>query len=383
MMFIRALCVLLFLLAHFGVSAGELSANASRDVALTELVMNDTDVFIKKFVQEHYTFYGLASYYNNVNYFIVESDGLLSIDNNNVFKLHENQWFAAVGRFNVLLIKASSVSFQVGDTGLKILAPEGWKQQDVVVKLGTKPELPSIAPELNQIRYSHLWGPLAWLSKCVEFSVVAIQTYIVSNWGLAIVVFSILLKLALLPVGVMTVRFQRRVSQIQFQIAPHLSEIKKHYKGEEAHNRLMAVHKSLGVTPFFTLKPMLGSFIQVPILVAVFNALGEMPQFQNQSFLWMDNLAYPDVIFSLPFSVPMFGDVVSLLPLAMTAITLISTLIYKNPHAPESEIKRQKRNLYLMAASFLVLFYPFPAAMVLYWALANILQTIQQQIIRI
>jgi membrane protein insertase Oxa1/YidC/SpoIIIJ len=47
------------------------------------------------------------------------------------------------------------------------------------------------------------------------------------------------------------------------------------------------------------------------------------------------------------------------------------------------ELKRQKRNLYLMAAAFLVFFYPFPAVMVMYWMLANILQTIQQKVIKI
>ena len=52
-------------------------------------------------------------------------------------------------------------------------------------------------------------------------------------------------------------RFQRRVSQVQAQLAPQLAEIKANYDGEEAHNRLMAAHKSLGVLPFYTLKPML------------------------------------------------------------------------------------------------------------------------------
>jgi YidC/Oxa1 family membrane protein insertase len=145
----------------------------------------------------------------------------------------------------------------------------------------------------------------------------------------------------------------------------------------------MAAHKSLGITPFYTLKPMLGSFIQVPVLVAVFNALGEMPQLAGASFLWIGDLAYPDVIAMLPNAIPMFGDKLSLLPVIMTLVTIFSTLIFQNRSATEAELRRHKRNLYLMSAVFLVLFYPFPAAMVLYWTLANILQTMQQQLIRI
>jgi len=118
-------------------------------------------------------------------------------------------------------------------------------------------------------------------------------------------------------------------------------------------------------------------------LIAVFNALGEMPQFTGQALLWIDNLAYPDVIGHMGFSVPMFGNTISLLPFIMTAVTLFSTSNFKNSHAPEAETKSQKRNLYLMAVTFFVLFYPFPAVMVLYWTLNNLFQAIQQQVIRI
>jgi len=123
------------------------------------------------------------------------------------------------------------------------------------------------------------------LSKLIESILVLIQTYIVSSWGAVIIVFAILLKLLLLPVGIMTTNFQRKVSQIQSSLAPKLSDIKANYDGEEAHNRFMIAHKELGVSPFYALKPMLGLFIQLPIMIAVFNTLGEMSQFAGQSFL--------------------------------------------------------------------------------------------------
>ena len=123
------------------------------------------------------------------------------------------------------------------------------------------------------------------LSKLIESILVLIQTYIVSSWGVVIIVFAILLKLLLLPVGIMTTNFQRKVSQVQSSLAPKLSDIKTNYDGEEAQNSLMAAHKELGVSQFYALKPMLGLFIQIPILIAIFNALGEMSQFAGQSFL--------------------------------------------------------------------------------------------------
>ena len=331
--------------------------------------------------ENKYTFFGLASYYNNTNYYVVNKASINKIGIDKKTILQEDEWLAVVSRQNVLAVKASGVSIDLVGSNLSI--DSQITSISPLIKIIAKSELSSIAPELDQIRYIHLWKPLAWLAKVIESALVLIQENIYSNWGWSIVIFSVLLKLLLLPVGVMTVKLQRKVSQVQTKLAPKLAEIKATYDGEEAHNLLMAAHKELGVSPFYTLKPMLGSFIQVPILIAVFNVLGEMPQLDGQSFLGIENLAFPDAIGHFPFSIPMFGSTISLLPIIMTAITMYSTVIFQNRHALDAEIKRQKRNLYFMAAAFFVLFYPFPAAMVLYWTLANILQTIQQQLVKI
>ncbi|MDX2345573.1 MAG: YidC/Oxa1 family membrane protein insertase, partial [Legionella sp.] len=280
---------------------------------LFSLLVNATEVPVAVFpaevisekVAESYAFFGLAAYYNNVNYYVVDADTLRRINEDEVVTLRKNQWLAAVGRLKVLLIKAEGLSVHLDEKALIISNSEVLSQSSVEVKTVSKPELSSIALELDQIRYAHLGQPLAWLTKLVERSLTVIQANIVSNWGMTVVVFGVLLKIFLLPVSMMTVRFQRKVSQVQGLLAPQLAEIKANYDGEEAHNRLMAAHAALGVSPFYTMKPMLGSLIQIPILIAVFNALGEMPQFGGQAFLWIENLAYPDLLGTFSFSVPM------------------------------------------------------------------------------
>ena len=353
---------------------------ARADIKTLEVDSNYLNNVIEDKVREPFSYSGLASFYNGVTAYIVNESGVERLDDENFYPLTPSQSLAIVGHYKVLVV--SNLNAAVSFANEKLSLKEGGNRQEVQAQLLLKSDLIQLTQPFQKLKYAYLWGPLAWLAKIVESSLVLIQSHVVSNWGIALVIFSLLLKLLLLPVGVMTVRLQRRVSQIQAQLAPKLAEIKANYDGEEAHNRLMAVHKELGVSPFYTLKPMLGSFIQIPILIAVFNALGEMPQFIDQSFLWIDDLAYPDVIGQLPFVIPMFGDTISLLPFIMTVVTLYSTIIFQNRHAHEVEIKRQKRNLYFMAAAFFVLFYPFPAVMVLYWTLANILQTIQQQFIK-
>jgi len=340
----------------------------------------ETDLNHFKMMENKYIFFGLASYYNNINYYIVDKTNIVKLDTNGTFKLGHFQWLTAVGRLNALVIQKNGLSGKLKNGMLILDNSDIQNQFNQPSKIVLKNKLSSIAPELDQIRYHHLWAPLAWLSKAIEDILVLIQTYIVNSWGFVVVVFAIFSKLLLLPIGIMTTNFQRRVGQVQSSLAPKIAEIKANYDGEEAHNRLMAAHKELGVSPFYTLRPMLGSFIHIPIMIAIFNALGEMPQFAGQSFLWIKDLAYPDAIIQLLFTIPMFGDSINLLPFLMTIITVYSVIVFQNKYASEAEVKRQKRNLYFMAFAFFVLFYSFPAVMVLYWSLVNILQIIQQKI---
>lgn len=334
-------------------------------------------------VREHYNFHGLAFYYNNLSYYVIDTNNLHRIDTGVNITLRQGQWLAIAGRMKVLIIQGENIKFHLDNSELIIDSPITLKSPSTIIKVLNKYELSKTAPELGKLRYVHLWAPLSWLAKLVESSLVAIHTHVINNWALTIVLFSLLLKITLLPVGIMTVRFQRSVSLTQSQLAPQLKKIKENYDGEDAHIQIMDAHRALGVSPFFTLKPMLGSFIQIPILIAVFNALGEMPQFLDQSFLWIENLAYPDSIGRTPFVIPMLGNSISILPFIMIAVSIFSTVTFQNVHASEETVKSQKRNLYLMSVAFFILFYPFPAAMVLYWTLNNTWAAIQQRIIKL
>ena len=375
----QVLCILVMhffpLLANAGVN------NFNDNNFVTELTKKTPPLIAQ--IEEQHTFHGLASYYNSVKYYVVGSDGLNRINAEDLVTLKKNQWLAIVGRFNVGLIYAGETPLHLSPS--KLLSSEHSVNNNVraFVRVVKKSELSSIAPELDRIRYAHLWKPLSWLAKVIETSLAAIHFYTPGNWGVTIVVFSILLKLFLMPVSIMTVNFQRKVSQVEAKLAPQIKEIKTKFDGEEAHNLIIAAHNNLGVSVFYSLKPMLGLFIQIPIMICVFNVLGEMPQLDGQSFLWIENLAYPDAIGYLAQAIPGLGNTVSLLPLIMTAIALLSATIFQNRHASDVENRRQKRTLYLMAAAFFVLFYPFPASMVMFWALANVIHLVQQQIIKI
>lgn len=360
-------------------------------------------------VVEKYQFSGLAQYYNNVDFYLFENEQLLEMDEQFTTVLSANQWFIAVGRFNVLLVQAEGLIIHKSDALIMTENTAALSHPSSVIRIVSKSgrsvhnqsihnqsvdnqsaiggELKELSgtldPLLEKLRYHHLWIGFAQIAKWVEAILIFIQTEVIGVWGVVLFIFAILVKLILLPLSILTARFQRDVSEVQSKLAPKLKDIKSKYDGEEAHNLIMAAHKALGVSPFYTLKPLIGPLVQIPILIATFNALGEMPQFQGSTFLWIQDLAYPDSVGYLPFSIPLLGQDISLLPGIMTAVTLISTMLFSNSRATADELFKQKRNLYLMAAAFFLLFYPFPAAMVLYWTYSNALHIAQQKVIKI
>ena len=344
-------------------------------------------VFLFKiFINEHQSnikirgdiFYGLASYYNNSRYYLFDGNQVTPVQENSQLDSSRPLSLLKVNRLKVNVIKVDGLpkaTFQLNN--IDIFDKSGHSE---VIK---NEDLGLISANLQKLKYIHLWSPLADLCLIIEHFLIDIHNILFVNWGVAIIILCILIKLLTLPISLLTLYFQRQISKIQSKLNPVILDIKSKYDGEQAHNLIMRAHKDLGVTPFYSLKPMIGLLIQIPILIAVFNVLGVMSQFDGEEFLWINNLAYPDSIFILPFYLPGLGNTVNLLPVMMTLITIFSTTIFQNKHLGLRELKKQKRNLYLMGAVFFILFYPFPAAMVLYWTVANILQTIQEQLIRI
>ncbi|MGI9205459.1 MAG: YidC/Oxa1 family membrane protein insertase, partial [Woeseiaceae bacterium] len=336
---------------------------------------------LAEIVKDNYRFFGLAEFYGSASFNVLDENRNLDPPINER-ALADGSWFTITGRYNLLGVAAPGATLAVSEDRTLLVWPPG-TNADLRIIYGEKELVARQESVFEVTRYSHLWGWLAAMSKVVEKMLETIHDVTRVGWGWSIVLLAVALKILLLPVSYMTIRFQRNVSNYQRMLEPQIQEIKANYDGEQAHTRIMQAHKDLGITPFFTLKPMLGLLIQIPVLIAVFNALGEMPQLVGASFMWIDSLAYPDSVATLPFALPVLGDAINILPVLMTTVTLVSTITFRNSVAPNNVVKAQKTQLYWMAAAFFVLFYAFPAAMVWYWTATNGLQLIQQRLLKI
>ena len=324
-----------------------------------------TDVLPSHLVKDPFSFAGLASYFNNVDFLIVDDSTAKTFNESESLVMQEGEWLVIIGRFRVLLLQQLGIRLKRSGELLQATNLQEFAKSPTFVVL-EKSQLARFAPELGKIRYHHLWKPLAVSAYAAEGALIFLHQYLLQNWVFTLVAFSLAIKILLYPITRQTEAAQKKVDAIRFELDPQLAEIKRRFDGEIAHNKIMEAHKKLGVSPFFSLKPMLVTFIQFPILIATFNALGEMGQFQGVSFLWIEDLAYPDSLMSLPTPLAIFGAEVSLLPFVMSALTLASMLSMGG--------QTKKASMIFMPLLFLVLFYPFPSAMVLYWALVNFWQ---------
>ena len=359
------------LLFSFSDFARSTDGDMSFETSLT--ILEDGRVATEQ-LEEAYQFSGLAAYFNNVQYYVVSESSIRELKESEDIELQNGDWLAIAGRFNVLLIRRSGAAFRFSEDSISAVNPETLNGDRSNVFLVTKPQLPTLSPELDQLRYVQLWRPLAHLARFSEYLIVFIQSNIATCWALSIFIFSVIVKILLLPVARLTKNSQDKANLLRAKLEPELAQIKRKYDGEEAHNKIMEAHRNLGISPFFSLKPMLITLVQLPILIVVFNALGEMPQFSGQSFLWIDDLASPDVVGFLPTSIPLLGDKLSLLPFLMSGLTFASIFLIDSRGLSDSAIRSQRINLGLMSVAFFILFYPFPSAMVLYWTVANFLQ---------
>lgn len=230
-------------------------------------------------------------------------------------------------------------------------------------------DLAVASPDLSKLLFAALWQPLRWLCFGLYF-LLGFITSQVSNAGLAIILLSLAVKVILYPLTRIADGWQQDVNRAQSRIQPKIAAVKQQFR-EEAHNRTLQVYRDEGVHPLFTLKSLAGFVIQVPMFIAAFDMLADNFALSGERFLWIDDLAVPDRLVALPAQLPFFGGHLNLLPFLMTLVTVLSALTQRDDSLTPALLRRQQRQLYFMAGGFFLLFYTFPAGMVLYWTANN------------
>lgn len=346
-----------------------LESNFDKTENTLEFKSNPSE-FIDKNIKEQYYFTGLARYYNQVKYYVISENSSINKIDDIAYNLTPEKRLAIVGRFNILLLQGINSKIIIEDS---IIQFEDLSDPLLTADIFQKDELDISDSKLAELKYIHLFYPLAALSRFFEETLMFFHRYF-NEWFWTIIIFSVCIKLLLLPLNILQLNMQNKMNSIHQKLAPQLINIKKNFDGEEAHLKIMAAYKQHGISPFYNLKVLFISMLQVPILISIFNTLGEMPQISNNSFLWIRDWSYPDTIGTFSPSIPLLGNSINFLPILMTLISIASNYLVTSTQQSNS------LNIYVLAIAFFLLFYPFPAIMVWFWIAMNILQLVFQKI---
>ena len=236
-------------------------------------------------------------------------------------------------------------------------------------------------PALEGLLFAHLWFWMRWLTLGMTILLGALLA-LVHDAGVAVLLLSPCVKVLMRPLSALAERWQRDVNELKTKLQPGIEAIKASAHGAERSERLLALHREHGVTPFYGLKSLLSVAIQIPIFFAAYHALDESFALAGVPFLWIADLAEPDRFASFPHPLPFFGASLNLLPFVMSAVTLISSRLHDDGALAPELLRRQRLGLYGLALAFFLLFYSVPAGMVLYWTSNNLVALVWQGIAR-
>ncbi len=237
---------------------------------------------------------------------------------------------------------------------------------------GTKTKSDLIAAGLEEILFQSSWDWMRYIILGITSVLYWINSF-VFNWGLSIILLSILVRIVIHPIAKKSLKSQMEFAKLQEIIQPQIKEIKKKFKGGEQSERILNIYEKYNTSPLASLKPLIGLAIQIPIFIALFHLLGQTFELKEASFLWIESLAEPDKFLSLGIEIPFFGNYFNLLPFLMSITNLLSIKLNSISSGETKKDVRQNVILGVMTLGFFLLFYSFPSGMVLYWTMANVL----------
>ncbi len=222
------------------------------------------------------------------------------------------------------------------------------------------------------------WGIFGWINKYVIIFLFQTLSSFISNYGIIILVMTIIIKLFLFPLTYKSYMSTAKMKVLKPQIDEINAKIPKD-KTMERQQATMALYKKAGVNPMGGCLPMV---LQMPILFAMFRFFPVSIQLRHQSFLWADDLSSYDSILDLPFNIPFYGDHVSLFTLLMTVSTIIYTKMQNSMNPQNNAMPGMQTMMYMMPVMFLFFLNSYASGLSYYYFVANVFTFSQMFLIK-
>ena len=294
----------------------------------------------------------------------------------------EQKWIAVKNRFFVTALVSSSVEISGFDAEIaRDMKSASYRPKSVTVRANVGNLSDSSHNTIFYVgpkKQSLLWdlgmkdvmefGMWRWLCYPIV-SVLNFFNGIVPNYGIAIILLTVLVRLLFWPLTHKSTVGMRKMQELQ----PKMKEIQAKFKDnpQRLQQETWALYKSEKVNPMSSCLPML---VQIPVFIALFNVLRSAVELRYAPFLWIADLSEPEGLFAayLPF-----GGL-NILPILMAVSTGLQSAF-----TPSTGDKSQQRMMMVfMPVMMLVMFYSFPSALSLYWFVSNLFSIVQMWMIR-
>jgi YidC/Oxa1 family membrane protein insertase len=214
--------------------------------------------------------------------------------------------------------------------------------------------------------FTILATPLIWLLR-LFYS-------LVGNYGVAIILVTIIIKIALWPLTAKSYRSMKEMQKLQ----PKMAKLREKHKGDNKamQEEMMQLYRTYKVSPLGGCLPML---LQIPFFIAFYRVLDYALELRGAPFaLWITDLSVPDRLFYFSFKLPLLDE-----PTGIPVLTLLmgATMIWQQKMTPTMGDPMQAKIMMFMPLFFIFILLNMPSGLVLYWLVNNILSIYQQKLI--
>ena len=226
------------------------------------------------------------------------------------------------------------------------------------------------------------WGPVKYINVVTAKIFTWLEGLNIS-YGIILLIFGILVKIVVLPMT-----YKSYISMAKLRVlnqTPEMKELDTKYADDAQKLQLekMAIYNKVGVSPFGGCLPML---LQYPIIISMFFFFPQAVELRGKSFLWATDLSTYDSIFDLGFSIPGYGDHVSLFTILMAISTFFFTLYTQNsqPSAAGNPAMQMQMKIMTYVMPFILLFFlnNYASGLCWYYFVSNMLAIGQNLLFR-
>jgi YidC/Oxa1 family membrane protein insertase len=197
--------------------------------------------------------------------------------------------------------------------------------------------------------------------------------HVIPNYGVVVIIISILTKVLFYRLTHKSFKSMKQLQDLQ----PRLQALKEKYGDDRRRlsEETMRLYREAGVNPLGGCLPML---LQMPVFIALFNVFRYTIELRGAPFVgWINDLSQQDVLFPLPFTLPLIGNAFSLLPILMGAAMFAQSKLGQSPTGQTSAAIPPGFNT-MLPIVFTVLFYKMPSGLVIYWIINTVMSVAQQ-----